>query len=421
MLETFRNHRKALEADWSKGECGDVQLRKHSAVVDQYIVEAFRRTSAEGCDDIALLALGGYGREELFPYSDIDLMILYRPEVKGQINSIADGVLYPLWDTGLEVGHGVRTIRESMIQAEEDYFFLVALLDARLIHGSQELFSDLISAYRQRFVEGQRESFVENMKHHLGGRREKFGGHNYLLEPHIKEGRGGMRDIQAMMWTARVVFGLNGLDGIEEAGLMMPDEKADFIIARDALVKLRGYMHFISKRKSDQLYFELQCDIAEAFGYREGHGMRAVEHFMRDVYGALQKISITTDLFFDHVDEVLGVGQKSIIIPDKAVEKGIEVKSGRVHLTASHAQLVAKPQILVRVFLVMARTGLMLHHRTRKMISGELSLITDKERNSPRLSKTFLPCCMKQKTLTLSWRPCWRPVCLVPAFLSIPG
>lgn len=402
MIAAFRANRRALEEIWARAKSGDEELRSHCRVVDDYIIGCFQQSEVKDCGgDVALVALGGYGRQELFPYSDIDIMILYRPEIKDRIAGITDAVLYPLWDTGLEVGHGVRTVEESMIQAAEDYFFLVALLDARLIHGSAELYEELLEAYRQRFVEGQREDFVEKMKGHRQSRRERFGSHSYLLEPHIKEGRGGMRDIQAMMWTARMVFGLNGLQDIEDAGLLLQDEKADFLDARSMLVRLRSYLHYFSKRKNDQLYFEQQGDIAEAFGYKSRDGIRGVESFMRDVYRALQKISVISDLFFDHVDEVLDLAGKGGHIDDKVVEQGIEVKTGRVHLTATKAQLLAKPQTLVRAFLAMARTGLPLHHRTRKVIFGMLLLINDKVRTSPRLARTFFAILLEAKDISL--------------------
>ncbi len=139
--------------------------------------------------------------------------------------------------------------------------------------------------------------------------------------------------------------------------------------------------------------------MAAAFGYTTRDGIRGVEGFMRDVYGALQKISVITDLFFDHVDEVLGLAGKSGVVADRVVEKGIEVKNERVHLTASAAQLQAKPQTLIRVFLAMARTGLPLHHRTRKVITGSLELITDKVRTSPRLARTFFALLLEAKDI----------------------
>lgn len=401
MIAAFRAQRKALEERWAQGNASSELLLDHCKIVDEYIVDSYKHNEIPGCEGrVALVALGGYGRKELFPFSDIDLMILYHPKVKKQIKKITDAVLYPLWDTGLEVGHGVRTVAESISHAKEDYFFLVALLDARLIYGSEELFEDLLRAYRKKYVDGHRESFVEKMKGHRHSRRERYGSHSYLLEPHIKEGRGGMRDIQAMMWTARVVFGLKSFDDIQDAGLLLEDEKKAFIEARDILIKLRCHLHFVSKRKNDQLYFEQQGDVAKAFSYRNYNGVSAVESFMRDIYGALETITITSDLFFDHVDEVLGLAGKGRTVADKVVEKGIEIRSSRIHLMASPSELLAKPQILIRVFLAMARTGLPMHHRTRKTISGFLPLITDKERTSPRFAKTFFTLLLEAKDIT---------------------
>ena len=231
-------------------------------------------------------------------FSDIDLMILYHPKVAKHISRVTDAVLYPLWDTGLEIGHGVRTVAESIRHAQEEYFFLVALLDARLIYGSEDLFEELLKAYRKKYVDGHREQFVDKMKGYRESRRERFGSHSYLLEPHIKEGRGGMRDIQAMMWTARVVFGLNSLDDIASAGLLLDEEKKEFVRARDILVRLRCHLHLISNRKNDQLYFEQQEEVAKAFSYSTKDGVRGVEYFMRDVYSSLQAVSVTSDLFF---------------------------------------------------------------------------------------------------------------------------
>jgi [protein-PII] uridylyltransferase len=402
MISEFRAERKKLEERWAKGSVGDDVLLDHCRLVDEYIVNSYKRAEIPDCyGRIALVALGGYGRKKLFPYSDIDLMVLYHPKVKKQITKVTDAVLYPLWDTGMEVGHGVRTVAESMSHAKEDYFFLVALLDARLIHGSEALFDELLSAYRKRYIDGHREKFVEKMKEHRRSRRERFGSHSYLLEPHIKEGRGGMRDIQAMMWTARVVFGLKSLEDIQSAGLLLEEEQKEFSEAKDMLVKLRCHLHFISKRKNDQLYFEQQEDIAEAFGYPTNGGMRGVERFMRDVYSALQTISVTSDLFFDHVDEVLGLAGKGKVIADRIVEKGIEIRSGRIHLTASKSQILAKPQTLIRVFLAMARTGLPMHHRTRKVLSGFVELVTAKERTSPRFAKTFFTLLLEAKDIAL--------------------
>jgi len=390
MIEKFRAERQELERLWEKGRAGADYLQKYSKLVDNFLVSCFQGVEAGQKDiSVALVALGGYGRQELFPRSDIDLMVLFQSSYK-EVGTVADGIFYPLWDTGLEVGHGVRNVGESVAQAREDYFFRVALLDARLICGSELLFAELERVYRRHFVDGKREEFVVEMKAHRKARRQRFGTHSYLLEPNIKEGRGGLRDIQAMLWTARVVFSLNGLGDMCSAGLLLEEEEKDFLAGWEMLAGIRGYLHCQGKRKNDQLYFEQQEDVATALGYREKNGVLAVEDFMRDLYGCLQNIAVITNLFFDHVDEVLGlIGGGSEGEGVRHVEKGIELRRGKVHLTAQPAQLQAKPQTLVRLFLVMARTGMDLHHRTRKAVPGNLHLINDRVRSSPRLTKAF--------------------------------
>ena len=134
MKKPLHAQREALERLWEQGLTGHSLLRSHSRLVDEFILQCFQETEVPGADEsVALVALGGYGRQELFPFSDIDLMILYRPGIKADVGRITDSILYPLWDTGLEVGHGVRTVSESLQQAGDDFFFRVSMLDARLI------------------------------------------------------------------------------------------------------------------------------------------------------------------------------------------------------------------------------------------------------------------------------------------------
>ena len=392
MSVQLRADRSALEKLWQQGLVGKELLWHHSRLVDQFIVESCEKAELGEVEGrVAIVALGGYGRMELFPFSDIDLMILYHEDVEEQVGAVVDAILYPLWDTGLEVGHGVRTIARSLQQAGDDFFFRVAMLDARLIHGSAELFDSLVGGYRQQFISGRREEFVEEMQEHRQRRRERFGSPSFLLEPHIKEGKGGMRDIQSMLWVAQVVFGLRSIEDFGDVGLMVKEEREDFLASWDALVQLRNRLHYFSRRKNDQLYFELQEEVAEALGYVTRNGVLGVEQFMRDTYAHMENISVAADLFFDHVDEVLGLARREgESVADREVEEGVEIRRGRVHLTALPEKIASKPQLLRRAFLGSARLGVPPHHRTRKLIPSSLGLIDDKARHSPRLSKVLL-------------------------------
>ncbi len=389
MKSKLRAQRRALEELWRQGLSGKALLAEQSRLVDDYITEYFR-AAGEACQGMAVVALGGYGRCELFPFSDIDLMLLYQPEVKESVGTVVDRVLYPLWDAGLEVGHGVRTVEESIEHAEEEFFFQVAMLDSRLLVGDQLLFAELQDQFRSRFIEGERKDFVETMKQLRDKRRQRFGKHSYLLEPHVKNGKGGMRDIQAMFWTAQVVFGLNDLTEIVESGILLKEEKEAFVNSWDMLVKVRNRLHYISGRKNEQLFFEQQEEIAGKLGYRNAKGVLGVEKFMRDLYGHLRVIAVTTDLFFEHVEEVLGLAGNEPGKPAALVlEEGIELRGNRVHLTASSAEIEAKPYLLMRLFLASSRQKVAIHHRTWKKLIANLAVLTDKICSSPRMTKPF--------------------------------
>ncbi|HIQ37350.1 MAG TPA: [protein-PII] uridylyltransferase, partial [Desulfocapsa sulfexigens] len=388
-MSKLRTQRETLEELWKKGLSGQSLLSEQSRLADEFITRQFDTVAdASTADSVALIALGGYGRSELFPYSDIDLLILFREEAKEEMEKVTNAVLYPLWDTGLDVGHGVRTVDECLSFAKEDFFFQVAMLDARLLVGSSSLFDELLLRYRADFIEGSRDEFVNAMKSFRAARRKKYGSHSYLLEPNIKECKGGMRDIQAMLWTAIVVFGLQDLEAITNAGILQEEEKISFLDSWNMLSRVRNRLHYISGRKNDQLYFEQQEQVAEALDYKNRGGVLGVEKFMRDLYGHLQVIAVTTDLFFDHVDDVLGFAG---IAGDtnRIIEKGIEVRNNRIHLTAAETDLESRPYLLMRCFLASAKTGLPIHHRTRKLIVSNLGLITDKCRCSARMSKPF--------------------------------
>ena len=391
MKGKLKKQRQALDDLWNQGLSGTSLLKDHSMMMDVFIRECFAGLEAPGLhEQVSIVALGGYGRQELFPFSDIDLMILFDSGFRAQVGPVADGMLYPLWDTGYEVGHGVRTVGESLKQAAEDYVFQVAMLDARLVAGSEELFARLLQSYRKEFLEGRRHDFIRKMNLFSEERRERFGSHGYMLEPNIKESKGGLRDIQSMVWAAKAVFGIDSVQGIVDAGFLLAQEGERFDEAHNMLVRIRNRLHYISGRKNDQLFFEQQEEMAAAFGYEgEDLGLR-VERFMRDVYGHLRTIAVITDLFFDHVNEVIGISGKGTAAADREIEKCIELRKNRIHLVADNEQLQAKPYLLMRVFLAASRTGVPVHHRSKMTITENLGLVNFKLRSSPRMAKPFM-------------------------------
>lgn len=386
MTTSLRSHQNVLEELWRQGLSGHKLLAQYTELVDVFIVEHFQKalSAINPPGEIAVIALGGYGREELYPYSDIDLLILHDKKGKKKIQEVAEAILYPLWDEGMEVGHSVRTIKDCLSFAREDFIFQVALLDARFLGGAASLFQELEERYRAKILEGKRSVFVNKMEEMRSERHQKFGSHAYLLEPHIKEGKGGMRDIQAMLWVAKGMFGLPDLDAIEGSVMISKDDRIAFEASWNMLVKIRNRLHYLRRRKDDQLVFEYQEEMAGAFGYRDEEGMLAVEHFMRDVYGHLQTISIVTDLFFEHVNEVLGLSASG---NEKQLERSIVLRGGSIRIAESG--LDERPYLLMRLFLQSGRTGYPLHHLARRVVSDNLHLVDERFRSSKRVSRVF--------------------------------
>ncbi len=371
---------------WGRGLSGRALLEQHAARVDSLLQENFiAKAGASG--DYALVALGGYGRRELFPYSDVDLMILHSGQVREKaLEEMAQAVFYPLWDEGFEVGHAVRTVDECLNDAEKDFFLSTALLSARLVAGSGILFHRLTSDFSARLIEGRRRDFVEEIKHNRDLRHKKFGGNAFLLEPHIKEGPGGLRDIHSMLWTARVMFGFSGMDDMVRAGLFNVEEAERFHQAWEELIQVRNRLHFASGRKNDQLYFEYQTAIAADSGFRDRGGRLAVEQFMREVYRALKTIAATAGAFFEHVDDVFGKPEAAG--RTRRIEEGIEEAAGRLRIT-DPSLLENKPQIGLRLFLHACRMRTPVHHQSRRLIRNRLELIRENH-GRKRLTTPFI-------------------------------
>jgi len=398
MAATLRPRQEALVEAWRQGLSGQEILRRSATLVDEFIIDRFDSAPAvqQVRGSIAVVALGGYGRRELSPCSDIDLLLLHDRWSKKHMREVAEALLYPLWDEGFEVGHSVRGVKDAIRFALDDFHFQVALLDARLLAGSSALFEALRAQYTKQIFEGRREAFIRAMDAAKQERWQKFGSHTYLLEPHIKEGKGGLRDIQAMMWVAKGVFGLHDLDAVQSSGMLEAGNRRALEHSWSMLAKIRNRLHLLCRRKNDQLIFEYQQETAEALDYRDKDGLLAVEHFMRDVYSHLQTVSVVTDLFFEHVHEVMGLTGGAAV--EQQLERCIVARGGTVRLT-SVEELAERPYLLMRLFLQSGRTGLPLHHRTRQIVTGQLDRVDESFRRSKRVARAFLDLLTRTETI----------------------
>ncbi len=260
-----------------------------------YAMGTYVMKHGEAPSPVALIALGGYGRNELSPLSDIDVLFLFPSKVKaGTIKPLqehlSNEILYILWDCGLKVGHATRTVDETFAEARADIQTKTALLEARLVAGSAALFESFSSAYRAFYTEENPRGYIAARLADQVARRAKYGDTVFLQEPDIKNGVGGLRDYQNTLWMARVKLGITSLDELATQAYLRPNDVRDFQRAYTFLHRVRNELHFQSKRPTDVLALDVQPKIALGLGYTNRDLLGRVEQFMRDYYRSAQTI-----------------------------------------------------------------------------------------------------------------------------------
>jgi [protein-PII] uridylyltransferase len=284
------------------GESGLAVVKARAAMIDvmlghlfNYATAAWDRAQGSLPAPVCLVALGGYGRGELSPLSDIDIMFLFPSKVKLPVvkplqEHLINEILYILWDCGLKVGHSTRTVDDVFTEARSDIQTKTALLESRLIAGSQELYGTFAQAYESFYRSENPRGYIASRLEDQDARRSKYGGTVFIQEPDIKNGIGGLRDYQNTFWMARVKLGITAIDELGTQNYLTRNDARDFQRAYDFLLRVRNELHFSSKHPTDTLNLEAQPRIALGLGYTNSNILQRVEQFMRDYYRAAQKI-----------------------------------------------------------------------------------------------------------------------------------
>jgi [protein-PII] uridylyltransferase len=286
---------RALDRAYSQGHHGRWSAQRRSDLVDARLRELFDAARAPA--GVALVALGGYGRRELAPASDVDLLVLHDGADTAAVARVVDGLLYPLWDAGLTVGQAVRTPDDAVAIAEERLDSLTAMLDGRMLIGDRDLWAavcDRIVA----LVTGERaRPFAERLREDADRRAERHGSVSYLLEPELKDGRGGLRDAQSLGWLSIAATG--GPDGLVEAALLRAAERSAVDDAVEFLVRVRSALRLETGRPGDRLVMDVQPTIARALGFEDEPGLRDVDGLMRNVFEHARQVEHAVGAAFD--------------------------------------------------------------------------------------------------------------------------
>lgn len=374
-----------------QGAGGGEIVTAYTTMVDSLIGRLFelasqdyRRRYPNSNARCALVAQGGYGRGELNPHSDIDLLFLYSGKLTPYVESVAEKVLYALWDAGLEIGHATRSIAESVRLGLKDPKVKTALLDARCLCGDLDLYRDFDRALKENLFRNK-DRFVREKLEETRLRHERYGGSVYLLEPDVKEGEGGLRDIHVALWIAKVKRGVRDLDDLAVQGLIEAKDLATLKAAQDFLWRVRNELHFSSGKHQDQLTFEEQERVAAALGFSDGAGVKGVEAFMRDYYLHAAEVSRLSCLIVHRLTDVVD----PVRAPGRKPREGVRI-SRRVLSITDPSILRSRPENLLEIFLDAQRHGAELSQETRELIRAHLDLIDERFRRSAEVNRLFV-------------------------------
>jgi [protein-PII] uridylyltransferase len=401
-----------LKRHHQNGDSGQEVCQARAAMVDVVIENLFLAAldlyatehGSLPCK-MAILATGGYGRRELNPHSDIDIMFLYPEKISGKNFAkfqevLAEEILYPLWDLGWKVGHASRNAKEAIEEAKSEIQSKNAILESRIICGSEPLYVDMQTRFSAYCKKEHSKAYIEQRLADERERHTKFGKTVYLQEPDIKNGVGGLRDYQNILWMANIKFGYGSFKEINQAKLLRRHLRDEMEAAYDFLLRTRTELHLQNRRPTDKLDLEQQPTIAEGLGYPQKDIFERVEAFMKDYYTAARTIYHISELLKErlalssesdprssqHITfrEALRAHQH---LPLKRVD-GF-VLQDKVLLPEKKSVFTEDPLRLIRIFHLMQQFGAKLHPDLKFRISRSLPLIDHSIINHPSAAKSF--------------------------------
>ena len=351
-------------------------FRHYTGLMDELIVEiadAFSLSLGTSRKGLSLIAIGGYGRGEMSLYSDVDIMVLYHNRSKEEIEAFIQKFMYPLWDLGVDVGYSVRTLSECKELAQEDLTIYTSLIDSRYLWGDGILYNKYVGDVQKKSLQRHPEKVLFNLRVSTQKRHERYGRSVFLLEPHVKEGKGGLRDFHVIRWALWAFDGILDIPDWVGKEIISPSSAHDLRAGLEFLWKVRLCLHSLSKRKNDRLTFQVQEEIAQWLGYRrKGHTLD-VEVFMRDYYEKASVLNRTMSLVFEKLSwrkRRRGISRR--VLEPKRIGENFILKQGNVEVT-SKSVFEKKPVEMVRVFYYAARYGVDVGWKTKEYVTDVLS------------------------------------------------
>ncbi len=396
-LEAARTEvRRRFEVDLVGGEaCMTSQCYVMDVFIDALVEIAegklYYVANPTAADRLAVVATGGYGRGELAPFSDIDLLFLTPYKPTPRVEQVVEFCLYMLWDLGLKVGHAVRSVEECLRWARDDMTVRTTVMEGRLLNGDARVFHMFRQRLQRDVIANSAPAFIEAKMVERAERHDRLGDSRYLLEPNIKEGKGGLRDLQLLGWIGRYLHGSPAMADMVKAGLLTQEEERRAAKAASFLATLRCNLHYRADRAEERLTFDVQPAIGERMGYTERESGASVERFMKHYFIIAKSVGDLTRTVLAGLEaEHLHRGRRSLRLWSRQqTVDGFAVQGSRL-AAASPDQFEKAPADLIRFFLVAQQRDRDLEPGTLKRISRSLKLIDGTLREDPQANAHFL-------------------------------
>jgi [protein-PII] uridylyltransferase len=355
---------------------------------------------------MAIVGVGGYGRGELAPFSDIDLLFLLPYKQTPHTEQVIEFLLYLLWDLGLKVGQATRSIADCLRYAKTDLTIRTALLEARYIWGEQALFSELKQRFDAEIVRGTAAQFVEAKLAERDARHQRVGDSRYQLEPNVKEGKGGLRDLHTLFWIAKYIYRIEDVAKLVELGVLSAEESARFERAQSFLWTVRCHLHYLAGRAEEHLTFPMQAEIGARMGYADRPGARGVERFMKHYFLVAKDVGDLTRIFCAilEIDQQgkrrlswLRWGQKARWLD------GFGLDGDRLTVPSDDF-FKNDPVALIRLFHVAQEHDLDIHPRALRAVTQSLRLVDARLRDDPEANRLFLAILTSKKNPEIALR-----------------
>ena len=338
----------------------------------------------------AVLAVGGYGRGELNFHSDIDILILFGSKIPPLAKELAEDFFYPLWDLGLDLGYGVRTVKDCLNLSKNDFEVLTSIMDARFICGDSPIYLSLMESLHKKIAARKAVEISRWLENNHDIRMEVFGDASHLLEPDLKQGIGGLRDYHEMLWHAKALFELITPKDLEYHGKLSHREYEALKKDLRFIGLVRNRLHQLAGRKNDRLSFEFQENIARWLGYRDKGSFLAVEQFMGQLHRAMANIKTLNRSFAAaHLPPQHTSASPETDDSLQPPYEGLSIRDGKIWFDSATA-ILSKPFLLMNIFEQIARSGDPLTMEAERLIREFLFLVDDKFRASEHMAESFL-------------------------------